>query len=160
MFTLIVNDFGIEYVGKQHAIHLRDTIKAHYGITENWKGNLYSGINLEWNYTKCTCRLTMQDYISNVLTKYNHPRPRKPVLSPYKAAHILFGTKVQYTAKPDSTPALNKAGVKLVQGIAGALLYYARAVDNKLLHALSKIGPVLLQFHRQRQREYLGQATQ
>jgi hypothetical protein len=140
MITLIVDDFGVEYVGEQHAIHLRDTIKAYYDFTENWLGTLYSGINLEWNYTKRTCRLIMQDYNSKVHTKYKHPRPRKPVLSPYRAANISFGTKVQYTAEPDSMPALNEAGIKQVQGIVGALLYYARAVDNKLLHALSKIG--------------------
>ena len=29
MFTLIVDDFGIEYVGEQHSIHLRDTIRTH-----------------------------------------------------------------------------------------------------------------------------------
>eukprot|EP00804_Cyclotella_cryptica_P024748 CCRYP_001721-RA/>CCRYP_001721-RA protein AED:0.42 eAED:0.42 QI:0/-1/0/1/-1/1/1/0/149 len=137
MFNLIVDDFGVEYVSEQHTHHLCDTIKAHYDITENWQG---SGINLEWNYTKCTCRLTMQEYIANVLTKYVHPHPKKPVLLPYKAATISFGTKVQYNAEPDCTPALNNAGVKRVQGIVGALLYYAHAVDNKLLHALSKIG--------------------
>jgi hypothetical protein len=61
MFTLIVDDFGVEYVGEEHAIHLRDTIKEHYDITENWKGDLYSGINLDWNYSNRTCRLTMED---------------------------------------------------------------------------------------------------
>jgi hypothetical protein len=47
MFTLIVDDFGVEYVGEEHAIHLRDTIKEHYDLTKNWKGDLYSGINLD-----------------------------------------------------------------------------------------------------------------
>jgi hypothetical protein len=75
MFTLIVDDFGVEYVGEEHAVHLRDTIKEHYDITENWNGDLYSGINLDWNYTKRTCRLSMEDYINTVLTKYNHPPP-------------------------------------------------------------------------------------
>ena len=72
MFTLIVDDFGVEYVGEEHAIHLRDTIKEHYDITENWNGDLYSGINLDWNYTARTCWLSMEDYIDTVLTKYNH----------------------------------------------------------------------------------------
>jgi hypothetical protein len=119
-------------VGEEHAIHFRDTIKEHYDITENWNGDLYSGINLHWDYTKRTCRLAMEDYIDTVLTKYNHQRPKKPVLSPYKA--------VQYTDDEDSTPPLNDAGVKRIQGIVGAILYYAQAVDNKLLHALSEIG--------------------
>ena len=40
----------------------------------------------------------------------------------------------------DTSVPLNAAGIKRVQGIFGALLYYARAVDNKLLVALNAIG--------------------
>ena len=140
MFTLIVDDFGVEYVGDHHAHHLRDTIKEFYDLTENWKGDLYAGINLTWDYTKRTCRLSMEDYIDTVLTKYNHQKPKRPVLSPYKAAPITYGAKIQYTADADTSPALDALGIKRVQGIVGALLYYARAVDNKLLHALSELG--------------------
>eukprot|EP00804_Cyclotella_cryptica_P019534 CCRYP_014300-RA/>CCRYP_014300-RA protein AED:0.25 eAED:0.24 QI:0/0/0/0.8/0.25/0/5/0/514 len=132
MFTLIVDDFGVEYVGEHHAHHLRDTIKEFYNLTENWKGDLYAGINLAWNYSNRTCRLSMEDYIDT--------RPKQPVLSPYKAAPILYGAKVQYTDEADTSPALDVLGIKCIQGIVGALLYYARAVDNKLLHALSEIG--------------------
>eukprot|EP00804_Cyclotella_cryptica_P006024 CCRYP_000276-RA/>CCRYP_000276-RA protein AED:0.08 eAED:0.08 QI:0/0/0/0.66/1/1/3/0/1069 len=140
MFTLIVDDFGVEYVGEHHAHHLRDTIKEFYDLTSNWQGDLYAGINLVWNYSNRTCRLSMKDYIDAVLTKYNHQRPNRPVLSPYKAAPIIYGAKIQYTDEADTSPALDVLGIKRIQGIVGALLYYARAVDNKLLHALSKIG--------------------
>jgi hypothetical protein len=112
MFTLIVDDFGVEYVGEEHAIHLRDTIKEHYDLTENWKGNLYSGINLDWNYSKRTCRLSMEDYIETVLTKYNHKRPKKPVLSPYKAAVINYGAKIQYSEVADTSPLLDEPGIR------------------------------------------------
>jgi hypothetical protein len=145
VFTLIVDDFGVEYVGEEHAIHLCNTIKEHYDIMENWKGDLYSGINLEWNYTSRTCRLSMEGYIDTVLAKYNHQRPKKPVLSPYKAAPISYGAKVQYTDNEDTTPPLNDAGVKRVQGIGGALLYYARAVDNKLQMLSVKLALNMLQ---------------
>ena len=40
----------------------------------------------------------------------------------------------------DTTPPLDIQGTKRVQGIVGALLYYARAVDDKLLVGLSAIG--------------------
>jgi hypothetical protein len=53
--SLIVNDFGVEYVGRHHTHHLWDIIQKHYNITENWKGNLYVGINLAWNYSTRTC---------------------------------------------------------------------------------------------------------
>jgi hypothetical protein len=53
----------------------------------------------------------MEDYIDTVLAKYNHQRPKKPVLSPYKAAPISYGAKVQYTNDEDTTPPLNDASV-------------------------------------------------
>ena len=34
---LIIDDFGVEYVGKQHAYHLATTLKNH-NITEDWEG--------------------------------------------------------------------------------------------------------------------------
>ena len=50
-FFLIVNDFGIKFFGKQHAIHLLKIREQHYKITSDWEGKKFSGINLEWNYT-------------------------------------------------------------------------------------------------------------
>ena len=38
MFCLIVNDFGIEYVGDQHLDHLRQVLKKHCEITEDLEG--------------------------------------------------------------------------------------------------------------------------
>ena len=38
------------------------------------------------------------------------------------------------------SPTLDNEGTKRIQGIVGELLYYARAVDNKLLFNLSSIG--------------------
>ena len=40
----------------------------------------------------------------------------------------------------DTLPKLNNMGIKRVQGIVGAILYYARAVHSRLLVGLSKIG--------------------
>ena len=47
MFCLLVDDFDIEYIRERHALHLKSVLEKHYDITVNWKGNLYSGINLE-----------------------------------------------------------------------------------------------------------------
>ena len=35
-FTLVVKDFGVKYVGKEHADHLIKCIKENYDVTENW----------------------------------------------------------------------------------------------------------------------------
>ena len=45
-FCLLVDDFGIEYVGEKHALHLKSTLLEHYKITENWEGKKFAGINL------------------------------------------------------------------------------------------------------------------
>jgi hypothetical protein len=34
-FTLVVNDFGIKYVGRQHMQHLLNILKEHYEISED-----------------------------------------------------------------------------------------------------------------------------
>ena len=82
----------------------------------------------------------MKGYIDKVLLKYNHPFPKKPQLSPHKHREISYGNKEQLVPEEDTSSPLYSQGTKRVQGIVGALLYYARAVDNKLLVGLSVIG--------------------
>ena len=64
----------------------------------------------------------------------------KPQLSPHKHREIQYGAKIQTAIDVDTSPTLDAKGIKRVQQIVGALLYYARAVDNKLLVALNAIG--------------------
>jgi hypothetical protein len=37
-FTLVVDNFGVKYVGKEHARHLKKVLKMHYKLTCNWIG--------------------------------------------------------------------------------------------------------------------------
>ncbi len=50
-----------------------------------------------------------------------------------------YGVKQQFTEEADASPPLGKEEAKYVQAVAGTLLYYARAVDNTILTALSEI---------------------
>jgi hypothetical protein len=64
--------------------------------------------------------------------------PTKRQLSPHKNCEIVFGKTTQLTHVNPYSPPLSTEGVKRNQGIIGALLYYALAVDkNKLLASLS-----------------------
>ena len=81
----------------------------------------------------------MDGYITNVLLKYGHPSPKKPQLSPHKHREVIYGAKEQLAPKDDTTLPLDSQGTKRVQVIVGAFLYYAPAVDNKLLLSLSDI---------------------
>ena len=49
-FVLLVDNFDIKYVGKEHALHLLMTLEANYEITTDWEGNIFSGIDLTWDY--------------------------------------------------------------------------------------------------------------
>jgi hypothetical protein len=46
-FTLVVDDFGVKYVGKELAMHLISILKEHYKISEDWLGSKYIGITLD-----------------------------------------------------------------------------------------------------------------
>jgi hypothetical protein len=49
-FSLIVDDFSVKYVGKQHADHLRNYLLQTYELTTNWDAKVYSGMSLKWDY--------------------------------------------------------------------------------------------------------------
>ena len=87
-FGLLVENFVIEYVGKDHALHLLETLELNYDITTDWEGTKFAGIDLAWDYNAWhanrTCRISMDGYISKFLLKYGHPSPKKPQLSPQK----------------------------------------------------------------------------
>ena len=46
-FTLVVDDFGVKYVGEEHANHLKATLEEHYKLTCDWTGRRYIGITLD-----------------------------------------------------------------------------------------------------------------
>ena len=46
-FTLVVDNFGVKYVGKEHATHLKNTIEENYTVTTEWNGRRYIGITLD-----------------------------------------------------------------------------------------------------------------
>ena len=37
-FTLVVDDFGVKYVGEEHALHLKKALEADYTVTTEWEG--------------------------------------------------------------------------------------------------------------------------
>ena len=67
----------------------------------------------------------MGGYISKVIPKYGHPRPKKQQLSLQKHYEVIYGAKEQLAPEDDTTPPLDSQGTKRVQGIVGTLLYYS-----------------------------------
>ena len=69
------------------------------------------------------------------IKKFGHIRTRKPVHSPSKSNPPSYTTNPQQ--ETDDSPFLNDTGKKRIQRIVGSLLFYARALDCTLLHALN-----------------------
>ena len=113
-------------------------------ITTDWEGKNIAGINLAWDYNvrpaNQTFRISMYGYITIVILKYGYPCPIKPKLSPHKHSEVIYGAKEQINPEDDTSMPLENQSTKHVQGIVGALLYYAQSVNKKLLVSLSAIG--------------------
>ena len=143
MFVLIVDNFGIKYVCDNHLHHLRTVPTDHYTITQDIDGKLFAGVDLNWNYSKDhaqrTCRLSMDGYTDNLILTFGHKAPSKPQISPHRHHKFVYGSNHHLVVEEDTSPKITKAGIKRVQAIVGELLYYARAVNNKLLVGLGAI---------------------
>jgi hypothetical protein len=83
-FSLIVDDFAVKYVVKQHANHLRNALLQSYELTTDWEGKVYSGMSLKWDYKNITCSISIPGYVSNVLSKSQHDAPKHPQDTPSK----------------------------------------------------------------------------
>jgi hypothetical protein len=66
-FSLVIDDFGVMDVGREHAEHLEAALEENYEISTDWKGGLYCDIKLTWDYAARTVDLSMPGYISAVL---------------------------------------------------------------------------------------------
>jgi hypothetical protein len=95
-FSLVVGDFGVKYVGREHAEHLMECIKKKYTISSNWNGGAYCGLTLDWHYKNHTVDLYMPGYIKAALHKYQHAAPANPEHAPYTWNPPTYGAKTQF----------------------------------------------------------------
>ena len=137
-FTLIVDDFGVKYVGEQHANHLIEVLKRFYDVADDWKGEKYVGITMDWDYQKRQVHLSMPGYVQEALARFKYKLRRKTD-QPHKHEPPKYGATIQYAKEEDSSDLLNAKDTQLIQQITGTFLYYARAVNPTMLVALSAI---------------------
>ena len=91
---------------------------------------------LTWNVlAACPSRITsVTSYF-----EWDTQCPQKKQLLPHKHREIVYGAKQQYAHVKSLSPSFDDKGVRRVQEIVGACLFYGRAVDNKLLVAINTI---------------------
>ena len=137
-FTLVVDDFGVKYKGVNNANHLMKALEEFYDVTADWKGELYVGIKLNWNYEKGYLDTHVPGFVAKKLHKYQYKPSKKPQHAPAKAAPIQYGAKVQVT-EVDTSPALSAKRIRHIQDVVGSFAWYGRACDPTMLATLSSI---------------------
>jgi hypothetical protein len=138
-FTLVVDNFSIKYENKDDVDHLIASIKKDCLLTEDWMGNLYCGIQLDWEYAGWTVDISMPRYIKKKLQEYGHIIPRRIQGCPYSPEPKKIGTEAQASFPQGNMPKLDEKEIKRVQKNVGSILYYAGAVKMTVLMALSTI---------------------
>jgi hypothetical protein len=110
-FTLVVDDFGIKYVGKEHADHLLNALQEHYTLDIDWNGELYCGISLKWDYKNrhVDISISMPGYIKKLLQRFQH-ECKKPQHSPHFSPH----KNTAKTLKNHSLPTLHPNWIRPV----------------------------------------------
>mgnify|MGYP000683145821 FL=1 len=141
LFCLTVDDFGVQYPDYATAQHLVRTLKEHYEITEDWKGEKYCGLDLVWSYEddERWVDVSINGYVKKALQRFAHEPPSRPQHSPSQWTKPQYGAKIQMAKPADESPKLDKEQIRLLQEIIGVFLFYARAVDNTMLVALGTI---------------------
>eukprot|EP00956_Cyclotella_meneghiniana_P038365 scaffold152976_cov64-Cyclotella_meneghiniana.AAC.2 len=138
-FTLVVDYFGIKYVGKENLQHLTAILREHYEISIDSKGKRYVGIHFDWDYKNREVHLLMPDYVKKALKQFQHQPLTKPQNQPHPHIPPKYGARVQYAEPEDTTPKLNKDKKRFIQEVTGTFLFYARAIDSTMLTALSAL---------------------
>jgi hypothetical protein len=94
---------------------------------------------LDWDYQHRTLGISMPEYVSKLLAKFQHNAPQKPQYSPHRAPPKKYGTAAHDPIPPDTTPKIDAPRIKIIQQVIGGVLYYTRAVDMTVLPALSTV---------------------
>jgi hypothetical protein len=132
-FLLVVDSFGITYVGQEHAENLKASTEKYYQISCDWTGSAYYGLKLDWDYKNRYVDLSMPGFIKASLHTFQYTPPTCPENAPHTWSPPVYGAKTQYIEEHKDSPLIPQKDIIRIQQLAGTLLYYVRAVDPTLI---------------------------
>ena len=132
-FSLVVDDSGVKYVGKDNSDHLISALRELYTVSTDWKGTLFCGLTLNWNYTAGWVDVSMPGYVAAALHKFQHPPPTKKQDAPHPWNRPIYGAHTQYATPDDDSPLLPPTPINQVEKIVRTFLYYGLAVEPTML---------------------------
>jgi hypothetical protein len=136
---LVVDNFGVKYVGEEHAQHLLDTIQKILQVLCDWDRDQFCGLTIKWDYIGRKVHLSMPTYIQKALKCFQHPPPQIQQDQPHPNVKKTYGAKEQFARLIDKTPLLDKAEKKFIQEVTGVFLFLAQAINGTILTLLSAL---------------------
>ena len=88
-----MDDFSVNFVGKEHVDDLLKTLHDNYTVSTDWEGTRYLGMNLDWDYDNCEVHVSMLGYFTEALKHFKHMSPRKPQHQPHPHVLLTYGAK-------------------------------------------------------------------
>ena len=109
-----MDDFEVNYAGKEHANHLISDIRVFYPVAEYCTGILHFDITLKWDYQKQTVDSSVSVYEAESLHKYktnhnsghniHHINGSDPAMGKYKKCHAKRTHHPYYQNRRKPTP--------------------------------------------------------
>ena len=72
-FSLVVNNFGVKYLGEEYTQHLLQMIQKFYQCLVEKEGERYCRLTVKWDHQGKKVHLSMPAYIENSLKRFQHP---------------------------------------------------------------------------------------
>ena len=139
LFILVVDGFCVQYFSTEDADHFLNALRSKYLITVVLEATVYIGIKLTWDYLHRTFILSMPSYFHKSLHIFQNILRGGKEYSPHSCALIQYGQKIQYADLLETAEYMSDKETNLVQHVCRTFLYYAIAIDNTILPALSNI---------------------
>ena len=71
-FSLIFDDFGVKYFGKEHADHIVGVLREFYDVDKDREGTKYCWVTLDRDYIKRQIHPSMPCYCDEGSTRFQH----------------------------------------------------------------------------------------
>ena len=94
LFSLVVDDFGLKYVGEENAKHSVNALVEHYKISQEWSDKKYCGLTLEWAHEARKVHVSMPGYVQDALQRFKkYPPPGGDRTNTIHTHHLNMGQK-------------------------------------------------------------------
>ena len=100
---------------------------------------VHIGRDLGWDYYKREVLVSMPNYVTKALHKFQHPTPKRAQYAPHQWTRPNYGATKQLATPLYTSPSIPEEQKRRIQKIIGTFLYYVRAVDFNMLPALNTL---------------------